>query len=223
MIQNGGAVADAPVKTTIPPGAAPPEPEPEPESSVLETALKIVLLTLLAFAVLAAAGFAGYHRLVSAKSKDFDALARLAETYLETDSLSVVRTEQRDDYLAALCQSEKGGWYLCEFERDWIWHGRWRAGGGKKKLPAGELSSWNYRSPKGDAVLIFCAYRLHERHYWYTFRNDGITYICPVKDDPLLDIFVLPGCNDISAVPQFLGKDYQPSADGSVRAGQTED
>lgn len=174
--------------------------------------LRAVLLIVVTVLVLAAAGNAGYHWFRAAKAEDTVKLARLAERYLETEPLQVERTEQKGDYLAALCVTEKGRWCLCEYERDRVWRNRWRARGGQNRLRIGELSSWNYRSPQGDAVLIFFGCRLREQAYWYAFRSDGVLYISPVRDDPLLDIFVLPDSSDISAVPTLLGKDYQPLA-----------
>ncbi len=181
---------------------------PEQEMDRSGGAVAIVALIVMGILALAAVGYGGWHWLRSVKANDIDRLARLAENWLEAEDLTVVRTEQKGDYLAALCQSGKGGWYLCEYERDRVWHNRWHAQGGKKGLRLGEIASWNYGSPQGEAVLIVCGCRLNDQAYWYTFRCDGVTYVCPVRDDPLLDIFVIPDSVDISAVPVLLGKDY---------------
>lgn len=170
--------------------------------------LTIVLVVLLFMVAVSVAVFTGWHQFLSARADDSAALSRLAERYWEVEGLEIRATEQRGDYLAALLVDPKNRWYLCEYERDWVWRNRWCAGGGKAKLSPGVLNSWNYGSPRGEAILIVCGFILDDRVYWYSFRNDGVTYICPVRDEPVLDIFVIPDSWDISAVPRPLGKDY---------------
>lgn len=66
-----------------------------------------------------------------------------------------------------------------------------------------ELGSWNFGNSR-EAVIIFCGGDLPEDAAYYTFRNSGITYTCPIKDRQVLDIFLLPDTRDISSYPEIL-------------------
>ena len=113
----------------------------------------------------------------------------------------VLNRERRGDYLAALCTDGEGKWCMCVYERDSVFPDRWRGGGGKPSLTAGELGSWNYGNPR-EAVIIFCGGDLPEEAAWYTFQNSGITYTCPIENGRVLDVFVLPDTGDISSYPE---------------------
>ena len=124
------------------------------------------------------------------------ALAKKAEEYLGDwrlgGAVQVVETERRGDYLAALCTDGDGNWCMCVYDRDSVFRDRWRAGGGKPSLNAGELGSWNFGNSR-EAVIIFCGGDLPEEAAFYTFQNSGIH--CPGR-------FVMTCCeNDI----QFMG------------------
>ena len=177
------------------------------------------LATLLLIAALAGIFF-GYHYFGSALETDLEALRKQASAYLgryerwewemDYDSLQIVETERRGDYLAALCTDGQGNWCMCEYDRDSVFPDRWRAGGGKSSLDAGELGSWNFGTG-GDAVIIFCGGDLPEEAASYTFQNSGITYICPIENRQVLDVFLLPDNNDISSnLLELLDKDGQP-------------
>ena len=123
---------------------------------------------------------------------------------------SVLNRERRGDYLAALCTDGAGKWCMCVYERDSVFTDRWRGGGGKPSLTAGELGSWNFGNPQ-EAVIIFCGGDLPEEAVWYTFQNSGITYTCPIENGRVLDVFVLPDTGDISSYPEeVLDQDGNP-------------
>lgn len=165
----------------------------------------VLVLTLLT------AGWAGCHYVTSVSEFDQAGLARNAARYLgrETD-IRVVETERRGDYLAALCTDGRGSWCMCVYDRDRLFRDRWRGGGGKPSLKAGTLGSWNFGNPR-EAVIVFCGGDLPEEAAYYTFQNSGITYICPIENGRVLDLFLLPDTHDISSYPErLLDKDQRP-------------
>lgn len=178
-----------------------------------------ILAALLAVA-LAAGLYVSYFYFTSIPATDQTSLAREAGRYLsqwedvtgESDwnGIRVVETEQRGDYLAALCTNSRGEWCMCVYDRDRIFQDRWRGGGGKHTLKPGALGSWNFGNPR-EAVIIFCGGDLPEEAAYYTFQNSGITYTCPIENGRVLDVFLLPDTNDISSYPeQLLDQDGQP-------------
>ena len=172
-----------------------------------------MLSALLALAIMI--GFrVGCHWFTSVPETDVDALTKQAAEYLlrprraftpeaDPDTLRIVELERRGDYLAALCVDDQSNWCMCVYDRDRIFENRWRGGGGKPSLIAGELGSWNFGNSR-EAVIIFCGGDLPEDAAYYTFRNSGITYTCPIKDRQVLDIFLLPDTRDISSYPEIL-------------------
>ena len=172
-----------------------------------------MLSALLALAIMI--GFrVGCHWFTSVPETDVDALTKQAAEYLlrprraftpeaDPDTLRIVELERRGDYLAALCVDDQSNWCMCVYDRDRIFENRWRGGGGKPRLTAGELGSWNFGNSR-EAVIIFCGGDLPEDAAYYTFRNSGITYTCPIKDRQVLDIFLLPDTRDISSYPEIL-------------------
>lgn len=189
------------------------------------------LAALMAIALLAGIFF-GYHYFGSAPEADPEALTALASAYLgrhdrwewevDYDSLEIVETERRGDYLAALCTDNQGNWCMCEYDRDDVFPDRWRAGGGKPSLSAGKLGSWNFGTG-GDAVIIFCGGDLPEEASSYTFQNSGITYICPIEDGQVLDVFLLPDTADIGDHHlELLGENGAPldwPVEGTIGTG----
>ena len=172
-----------------------------------------MLSALLALAIMI--GFrVGCHWFTSVPETDVDALTKQAAEYLlvprraftpeaDPDTLRIVELERRGNYLAALCVDDQSNWCMCVYDRDRIFENRWRGGGGKPSLIAGELGSWNFGNSR-EAVIIFCGGDLPEDAAYYTFRNSGITYTCPIKDRQVLDIFLLPDTRDISSYPEIL-------------------
>lgn len=168
---------------------------------------------VLALAVLAGA-YLGVHWFTTAPETDLNALAKKAEAYLGTwnsgGAVQIVETERRGDYLAALCTDGQGNWCMCVYDRDRVFPDRWHAGGGKPTLTAGELGSWNFGNPQ-EAVIILCGGELPEEAAYYTFQNSGITYICPIEDRQVLDVFLLPDNKDITSHQmELLDEDLQP-------------
>ena len=165
-------------------------------------------------AVIMAGSYLGYHWFTSVSETDVDALTKQAADYLlkpsrgftpeaDPDTLRIVELERKGDYLAALCADDQGSWCMCVYDRDRVFEDRWRSGGGKPRLTAGTLGSWNFGNPQ-EAVIIFCGGDLPEEAAYYTFRNSGITYQCPIENRQVLDVFLLPGTNDISSYPEEL-------------------
>lgn len=170
--------------------------------------IKGCLIALFSVAVLAA-GYGSFHWFSTANESDLDALARQAADYLHYDELSIEKVERRGNYLAALCKDPEGNWSLCEFDRDRLFENRWHANGGKLKIEDGTASSWNYGSSQGEAVLIFCGGNIPNEVCWYEFQNSNITYTCPVENNMILDIFIIPDSHDINGYPILLDRNQQ--------------
>lgn len=166
------------------------------------------LIALFSIAILVA-GYCSFHWFSTADESDLDALARQAADYLNYDELSIEKVERRGNYLAALCRDPEGNWSLCEFDRDRLFENRWRANGGKLKIEDGTASSWNYGSPQGEAVLIFCGGNIPDEVCWYEFQNSNITYTCPVENKMILDIFIIPDSHNINGYPILLDCNQQ--------------
>lgn len=170
--------------------------------------IKGCLIALLSIAVLVA-GYCSFHWLSTADGNNLDALAQQAADYLNYDELSIEKVAQRGGYLAALCIDTNGDWCMCVFERDSLFGNRWRANGGKRTIKDGTISSWNYGSPQGEAILIFCGGNISDEICWYKFQNSNITYTCPVEQDKLLDVFIIPDSNNINGYPILLDSNQQ--------------
>ena len=178
-------------------------------------------LALIGIAAIGVDTWLAAHYLGSVPETDLEGLERQAFASLATPrrrivydfdyyDLEIVETERLGDYLAALCTDGAGKWCMCVYERDSVFSDRWRGGGGKPYLPAGELGSWNFGNPQ-EAVIIFCGGDLPEEAVWYTFQNSGITYTCPIENGRVLDVFVLPDTGDISSYPEeVLDQDGNP-------------
>ena len=173
----------------------------------------------------------GYHWFTSVPETDVDALTKQAAEYLlrprrsftpeaDPDTLRIVELERKGDYLAALCTDDQGHWCMCVYDRDEIFKDRWRGGGGKPRLTAGTLGSWNFGNPQ-EAVIIFCGGDLPEEAAYYTFRNSGITYICPIEERQVLDVFLLPDTNDIaSSAVDLLDQNGEPLDEKDLTEGE---
>ena len=172
------------------------------------------VLAVLLFLAIVVGVNVGYHWFTSVPETDTDALTKQAAEYLlkprraftpeaDPDTLRIVELERKGDYLAALCTDDWGHWCMCVYDRDKMFKDRWRGGGGKPRLNAGELGSWNFGT-NHEAVIIFCGGDLPEEAAYYTFRNSGITYTCPIEERQVLDVFLLPDTSDISSYPEEL-------------------
>lgn len=172
-----------------------------------------------------------YHWFTSVPETDVDALTKQAAEYLlrprrslnpeaDPDTLRIVELERKGDYLAALCTDDQGHWCMCVYDRDEIFKDRWRGGGGKPRLTAGTLGSWNFGNSR-EAVIIFCGGELPEKAAYYTFQNSGITYICPIEERQVLDVFLLPDTNDIGSYPEeLLGQNGEPLDEKGLTEGE---
>ena len=172
------------------------------------------VLAVLLFLAIVVGVNVGYRWFTSVSETDTDALTKQAAEYLlkprraftpeaDPDTLRIVELERKGDYLAALCTDDWGHWCMCVYDRDKMFKDRWRGGGGKPRLNAGELGSWNFGT-NHEAVIIFCGGDLPEEAAYYTFRNSGITYTCPIEERQVLDVFLLPDTSDISSYPEEL-------------------
>lgn len=152
----------------------------------------------------------GYHFGVSANSDDMSALRRQAEEYIGKESLAIMQFSQRDDYAAALCKDSAGSLYLCVYERDSLFPNRWRTGGGiaGNGFKEGEVNSWNFVNPDGDAVLVFCGSNIPAEAY--TFVNEKTVYTIEIEGNCVLDIFIISDSNDINGAPTLLDSDRKP-------------
>lgn len=196
-----------------------PRETPERDAAALKTMKRkwnrrVVLLgILLAAAVLAAlaGSFFAHHWIGTAREDDAEALAKRAESYLKTESLHLEKTQRRGNYLAALLTDADGRWYMCEYDRDSVFADRWRANGGisgSDGFTVGEMHDWLFGSPQ-EAVMIYCGVGLPEEAKWYAFRNDDITYICPIEGDVILDVFVVSG-DDMGTASILLDEEKEP-------------
>ena len=146
------------------------------KSAFLRGCLLVLLLI-----VAAAVADVALHWFSSADGDDQAALARQAADYWKKDALQIVKTQQRGNYMAALCRDAEGNLSMCVFDRDSVFSHRWRANGGTKGIE-------------------IC---------WYTFQNSGVTYTCPVSENTVLDVFVIPDEISINGTPMPLDEHQQ--------------
>ncbi len=176
--------------------------------------LMLAILCAIGAVVLLFVGFLGFRFSKTVKETDIDGIEQQVIAYFggfadylgygEVNDVQIVEIKKRGDYLAVLAKTEKDKWCMCVFDRDRIFSNRWRAGGGNPYYDAGKIVSWNYGSPKGEAVLIFSGGEITEQAQWYTFTNSGIEYFCPIENGTVLDIFVIPDHYNISGAPTLL-------------------
>lgn len=164
-----------------------------------------VLATLLVLALLVVP-FLLYHYITSVPEGDVLAMAQAAGKVLNHtkelpefrddfnyDHIRVTVTHQREDYLAALCTDDGGHCCICVYNRDKIFPNRWRGEGGICGMKSGEISSWDFRNPKGMAVIAFGGGDLPAEIAYYTFQLDDVVYTCPVEaPGRLLNLFLVP-------------------------------
>lgn len=154
-------------------------------------------------------GYTGYHWFSTAAGEDLSALEHAAAEYMDLDTVHLHQTEQKGNYLAALCTDENGDWFACVFSRDALFENRWNVCGGVSGIQSGEIGSWNYGSPQKEAVLVFCGGDISQEVRWYRFQNGQTIYISPVEDGMVLDLFIIPDTYDINGHPTMLDSDGQ--------------
>lgn len=170
--------------------------------------IKGFLIVLLGIAIIIGT-YMGFHWFSTVNGDDHTALARQSAKGLGCDELFVQKVEKRGNYLATLCKDKNGNWSMHVFEKDSIFKNRWVVGGGIPYLNTGEINSWNYGSPEGEAILVFCGENIPDEVYWYKFQNNNITYTCPVENNTVLDIFIIPNNHDINGYPIPLDNNQQ--------------
>ncbi len=153
------------------------------------------------------------------KATDKDAISQQMVTYLspalkrdgytQYESVSIVDIQIRGDYMAVLAKTDGAFWCMCLFERDRIFQNRWYPGGGIPYFAPGMMTSLNIGASDGSAVLVFCSGNPPEDARWYSFENDGIEYLCPVENNFVLDLFVIPDQYDIHGFPKLLNAEKQ--------------
>lgn len=177
---------------------------------------------VLAAVLLMASAWLGYHYVSSVDGSDTARLARTTGEGLDPsgrgdvlprrcdpETLEVAAMDSRGDYLAVLCMDEQGGGCMGLYERDAVFENRWRLSGGTIGTVSGEMGSYHL-GQRGNAVLVFYGQDLPEEAAGYTFVNGGITYICPVKEGKVMDLFLIPDAESINGVPVLIGEDQRP-------------
>lgn len=135
------------------------------------------------------------------------------EKLLSAENSELVLARKRGDYLAVLLRMDSGGCGVDILERDSLFHSRWRCCGGVVGFEAGQMTSYNYSDPEGNAILIFAGVMLPKEAKWYTFTNGGIIYTCPIEGEGFTDLFVIAnGRGDINSYPTLLDENMQPIA-----------
>ncbi|MBQ9849217.1 MAG: helix-turn-helix transcriptional regulator [Clostridia bacterium] len=171
--------------------------------------LKHILFVFI-FAVAIISSFLIFSWFSSVSANDTQRMEKQAEKYLGYNDLSIIKTARKGDYLAALLVDSSNNYCMCVFDENKIFRNRWIAGGGKKSISEGKIASWNYGSPKQEAVLIFCAGKIPENVKYYSFVNGQTEYICSVNDSTVLDIFIIPYTYNINGFPVALDENKNP-------------
>lgn len=57
--------------------------------------------------------------------------------------------------------------------------------------------------------MIFCGGNISNEVCWYEFQNNNITYTCPIENEKLLDIFIIPDSSNINGYPILLDCNQQ--------------
>lgn len=150
--------------------------------------------------------YVSYHFFTTVNENEINGLAKQAADFFEYKNLYVLKTERRGTYLAVLCKDKKGNVCMCEFEKDSLFKNRWSAAGGKSYIEQGKIDSFNYGSPQREAVIICCGSDIPAEAAYYKFENSGTTYICPVENGSVLDVFIIQDADDIGGFPVLLDK-----------------
>lgn len=181
--------------------------------------LLYAVISFVCVVVLLFSGFLCSRYADTVKTTDKDAIMQQMVAYLspalkrdgyaQYKSVSIVDMQIRGDYMAVLAKTDGEFWCLCLFERDRIFHNRWYPGGGIPYFAPGMMTSLNIGGSDGTAVLVFCCGEPPKDARWYTFENDGIEYLCPVENNFVLDLFVIPDQNNIRGFPVLLNAEKQ--------------
>ena len=162
------------------------------------------IAVVLIFSVILGVGFA-YHASNSVDANDYEAIAKHAQEFYDCGELTVKKVEINGNYLAALCINDSGEWLMYKFERDALLRDRWVVSGGTMGIQEGFVfGSFNYGSPRGEAVIIIFGGDIPDEVSAYQFNNGGTTYKVSVESDMVLDIYVLKDHYDINGIPVAL-------------------
>ena len=154
----------------------------------------VILAALLV--LLSAVLICGTHYAHSAAGDDTVGLQVLLESYGNMEGIEIDRIVQKGDYLAVSGQDLDGKWHLGIYTRDHIFSQRWRICGALNKVRSGNLANWNYETSDGGTILVCFGAELSESISGYTFTNNGVTYICTVEEQAVLDFFFIPDAYD---------------------------
>ncbi|MDD7739949.1 MAG: zf-HC2 domain-containing protein [Fusicatenibacter sp.] len=154
------------------------------------------LILAVLFVVIAMAVLLGSHYMQTCSADDMVALEYQLEEYSEIENIEIQNIAQKGDYLAASGCDDSGLWHLGIYTRDDIFSDRWRFCGSLNKVKAGKLANWNYKTDTGDTILVCFGAELSDSIEGYTFTNSGVTYICPVEENAVLDFFFIPDAYD---------------------------
>ena len=150
-------------------------------------------LVVLASVILLFLGIALQHWCTTAPLV-FPHLAKNAEAYFETQgralSFSYEAGHVRGGYMASLLYDYNSEtYYIGLFERDSLFHGRWRGGPGSAGQPAGYLQVSDLGS-SDEPLLVAYGIDLPESACWYTFEYANTTYTRPIVSRRVLDMFL---------------------------------
>lgn len=159
------------------------------------------IVTTLALCLLLAAIIAGYflgiHYSQSCADGDWDTLRNVLSATNGNPQLGqIVQSVQKGSYLAIACRDEAGLWHVGVFMPDRVFPDRWVCAGTLAGVRPGKLANWNCKTKNADTVLVCFGAELSEKITGYTFTNSGVTYICPVEEQFVLDFFFVPDSYD---------------------------
>ena len=160
------------------------------------TAFRMGIILAALLVLLSAVLICGTHYAHSAAGDDTVGLQVLLESYGNMEGIGIDRIVQKGDYLAVSGQDLDGKWHLGIYTRDHIFSQRWRICGALNKVRSGNLANWNYETSDGGTILVCFGAELSESISGYTFTNNGVTYICTVEEQAVLDFFFIPDAYD---------------------------
>lgn len=157
----------------------------------------MTLALLLFLGILGIGYFLGHHYRESCADGDWASLRDVLSETNGNAKLSQVETSvQKGSYLAIACCDENGLWHVGVFMPDSVFSSRWVCIGSLGSVRPGKLASWNCKMEGDDTVLVCFGAELPEKITGYTFSNSGVTYICPVEGNSVLDFFFVPDAYD---------------------------
>lgn len=162
------------------------------------TAFRMGIILAALVVLIGAVVICGTHYAHSAASDDTAGLQALLENMSDMEGIEIDRIVRKGDYLAVSGQDGDGKWHLGIYTRDHIFTQRWQICGALNKVRSGNLANWNYETLEGGTILVCFGAALSENISGYTFTNSGVTYICPVEDQAVLDFFFIPDAYDSS-------------------------